>query len=60
MKNVGAIFKNSISVPANAVGLYPINAQEAGLKALEEAFNNRIYKKVPAEDLVNMANFIQI
>lgn len=42
------------------MGLYPINAQEAGLKALEEAFNNRIYKKVPAEDLVNMANFIQI
>ena len=46
IKNISTIPKDSILVTANVVGLYPSIPQEAGLKALEQALNNRTNKKV--------------
>ena len=46
IKNVSTIYKDSILVTADVVGLYHSIPHEAGLKALEEALNNRTNKIV--------------
>ena len=46
-------------VTADVVGLYPSIPHEAGLKALEIAFNNHTNNKVLTEHLVKMAKFVQ-
>ena len=46
-------------VTADVVGLYPSIPHEAGLKALEKAFNNHTNNKVLTEPLVKMAKFVQ-
>ena len=58
IKNIGTIPKDSILVTADVVGLYPSIPHEAGLKALEKAFNSRTNKKVSTEDLVKMVKFV--
>ena len=40
------------------MGLYPNIPHQAGLKALEEALEKRDIKKIPTEDLVEMAEFV--
>ena len=45
-------------VTADVVGLYPSILYEAGLKALEQTFNNLTNKKVSTEDLVQMSKFV--
>ena len=44
--------------PADVVGLYSIIAHQRGLKTLKEALPKRDIKKIPTEDLVNMAEFV--
>ena len=46
IKNVRTISKDSILITADVVGLYQSIPHEAGLKALEEALNNRTNKIV--------------
>ena len=57
IKNIGTIPKDSILITADVVGSYPSIPHEAGLKALEKAFNNCTNKKVSTKDLVKMAKF---
>ena len=45
-------------VTADVVRLYPSILYEAGLKALEQTFNNLTNKKVSTEDLVQMSKFV--
>ena len=59
IKNTGTIPQDSILVTADVVGLYPSIPHEAGLKALEIAFNNHTNNKVLTEHLVKMAKFVQ-
>ena len=50
--------ENVILVTADVVGLYSIIAHQRGLKTLKEALPKRDIKKIPTEDLVNMAEFV--
>ena len=45
-------------VTVDVVGLYPRISHEAGLEALYEKFEERVGKKIPSSDLVNMAEFV--
>ena len=45
-------------VTPDVVGLYPSIPQEAGLKALKEALDNRENKQIPTENLLKMAEFV--
>ena len=58
IKNVNNIPKDSILVTTDVMELYPSIPHEAGLEALEKAFNNRTDKKVSTGDLVKMAKFV--
>ena len=49
---------NAILVTADVVGLYPRISHEAGLEALYEKLEERVEKKIPSSDLVNMAEFV--
>ena len=40
------------------VGLYPSIPHQAGLIALKKAFDKRLSKKIPTDDLINMAEFV--
>ena len=40
------------------MGLYPIILHEAGLETLYEKLKERVQKKIPSSDLVNMAEFL--
>ena len=58
IKNISTIPKDSISISAGVVGLYPSIPHEAGLKTLEKALNNCGNKIPPTGDLVKMAKFV--
>ena len=58
MKIYGCIPDNAILVTANMVGLYPSIPHQAGLIALKKAFDKRLSKKIPTDDLINMAEFV--
>ena len=45
-------------VTADAVGLYPSIPHNVGLRALKEALDKREQKKIPTEDLLQMAEFV--
>ena len=55
---MGSIPDNAILVTADVMALYPRISHDAGLKALREVLNKREQKKVPAEELVKMADFV--
>ena len=58
IKTIGSVLENVILVTADVVGLYSNIAQQRGLKTLKEALPKRDIKKIPTEDLVNMAEFV--
>ena len=60
IKTIGSVLENVILVTADVVGLYSNIAQQRGLKTLKEALPKRDIKKIPTEDLVNMAEFVLI
>ena len=57
-KHLGKVPSNAILVKADVVGLYPSIPHEAGLEALYEKLEERVEKKIPSSDLVNMAEFV--
>ena len=45
-------------VTADVTALYPSILHDVGLKALREVLDNRDEKKIPIEELVQMAEFL--
>ena len=43
---------------ADVVGLYPSILHTEGLEVLRKQFDKFIHKKVPAEDIIKMADFV--
>ena len=58
LKHLGKVPSNAILVTADVVGLYPSIPHEAGLEALYEKLEERVEKKIPSSDIVNMAEFV--
>ena len=58
IKKLKNIPDGTILVTADVVGLYPSTPYEAGLRALNEALENRESKTIPAEKLFKMAKFV--
>ena len=54
-RKLGKIPDNAILVTADVVGLYPSIPHNVGLRALKEAPDKREQKKIPTEDLLQMA-----
>ena len=57
-RKLGKIPDNAILVTADVVGLYPSIPHNVGLRALKEALDKREQKKIPTEDLVQMADSV--
>ena len=57
IKRIGSVPENDILVMA-VLELYPIIPHGMGLKAFKQALDKREQKKIPTEDLLNMAEFI--
>ena len=57
-RKLGKIPDNAILFTADVVDLYPSIPHNVGLRALKEALDKREQKKIPAEDLVQMAEFV--
>ena len=57
-RKLGKIPDNAILVTADVVGLYPSIPHNVGLRALKEALDKREQKKIPTEDLLQMAEFV--
>ena len=55
---LGKIPDNAILVTADIVGLYPRIPHNVGLRALKEALDKPEQKKIPIEDLVQIAEFV--
>ena len=55
---MGSIPDNAILVTADVTVLYPSILHDVGLKALREVLDKRGKKKVPTEELVQMAEFV--
>ena len=55
IKSLGRIPKDAFLVTADVVGLYPSILHDIGLKALYEKLEERLDKKIPSADLVDMA-----
>ena len=58
LKTLGNIPSNAILVTADVVGLYSSITHDAGLKGLYEKLEKRTEKKIPSENLVEMADFV--
>ena len=57
-RKLGKIPDYAILVTADVVGLYRSIPHNVGLRALKEALDKREQKKIPTEDLVQMADFV--
>ena len=57
-KHQGNVPSNAILVKADVVGPYPSIPHEAGLKHVYEKLEERVEKKIPSSDLVNMTEFV--
>ena len=55
---MGSIRDNAILVTADVTALYPSIPQDVELKALREVLDKREKKKIPTEELVQMAEFV--
>ena len=58
LKHLGKVPRNAILVTADIVGLYPSIHHKTGLETLQEKLEERVEKKIPFSDLVNMAEFV--
>ena len=56
--NIGKIAEGAILVTADAVGLYPKIPHGAGLEVLIKRLHERETPRVPAEELIKMADFV--
>ena len=57
-RKLGKIPDNAILVTTDVVGLYPSIPNNVELRALKEALDKREQKKIPTEDLLQMAVFV--
>ena len=57
-RKLGKIPDNAILVTTDVVGLYPSIPNNVGLRALKEALDKREQKKIPTEDVLQMAEFV--
>ena len=55
---MGSIPDNAILVTADVTSLSPSIPHNIGLKALREVLDKREHKKIPTEELVQMAEFV--
>ena len=58
VKHLGQIPDGAILVTADAVGLYPSIPHKTGLKTLRRRLNERETSEIPAEDIVQIAEFV--
>ena len=58
IKTLGCLPDNFILVTADLEGLYPSIPHQAGLIAFREALDKRLFKKIPTDDLIKMAEFV--
>ena len=61
INNIGQIDdipKNAILVTADVVGLYPSIPHKVWLKTLKNALDKTIQKHIPADKLINIAEFV--
>ena len=58
LKHLGKVPSNDILLTTDVVGLYPSIPYDVNLEALFEKFDERMEKKIPSSDLVNMAEFV--
>ena len=58
IRRMGAITDNAILVTADVTALYISIPHDVGLKALREVLDKREHKKIPTEELVQMAEFV--
>ena len=58
IRRMGSIPDNAILVTADVTTLYPSLPHDVGLKALREVLHKREQKKIPTEELVQMAEFV--
>ena len=58
IKNINNLAENVTLVNTNAVGLYPSFIQQAALSAIKEVLEKRSVKKIPAENLVKISQFV--
>ena len=58
IRRMGSIPDNAILVTADVTTLYPSIPHDVGLKALREVLHKREQKKIPTEELVQMAEFV--
>ena len=58
IENISTLPENTILVMADVVGLYPSILHQHGLIAHKEALENRSVKKIPTENLIQMAEFV--
>ena len=59
LKDLGEIPKGAILVTADVVGLYPTIPHTEVLKVLHKQYDKFLHKKVPTEDIIKMADFVQ-
>ena len=57
IRKMGSIPDNAILVTAYVTVLYPSIPHDVGLEALREVLDKREQKKIPTEELVQMAEF---
>ena len=57
-KHLGKVPSNVILVTGDVVSLYPSIPHERGLEAMYEKLEERVEKKIPSSNLVNMAVFV--
>ena len=58
IKQIGNLPENSILATVDVAGLYPSILHELGLKALEEALEERESKQISTDDLIKRAKFV--
>ena len=58
IRRMGFIRDNAILVTADVTALYPSISQDVELKASGEVLDKREKKKIPTEELVQMAEFV--
>ena len=58
LRAIGEIPKGAILVTVDVVGLYPSIPHDEGLRVLRNQYDKFIYKTVPTEDIIKMAEFV--
>ena len=58
IKRIDSVPEEALLVTADVMGLYPSITHKMGLGVIKQALDKREQKKIPTEDLLNMAEFV--